>query len=669
MTRRRRRIPEAPLLRGDYLPESGNWITIMGSAFGGEAAPSGVKLTVENAMRLSAVFACVRAVSDTVTTLPLHVFQAQEFNGRSVERRIWEHPIAQLLSNPCPELSDTEFWEIVVWGVELRGNSYSEIERDNYGQPVALWPLNPVSTRAVRTDAGVEYIVTLPSGSKRKLTARDVLHIRSWPLDGLTGVSPIRYSAYSVGQGLAGLNWGNRLFRGGGLRRMALVSDTPIKDETRAEALRIKWDATYGGLNQSDRTAILSAGIKPQEIGINPKDAQLLELVKASEEAVCRIFHVPPHKAGFLGNATYNNVEQMQTDWKTDSILPRCVRIERALKRALFQSFADLRPRFNLDGVARATLKERNEANQLALMNGVKTPNECREEDGLEPYEGGDVHFWPMNLVAVNPDGTIAGMTGGSADAAQDQAPATSKGAPSDGRMARNLSVRAAWRETVADAFARLIKRTFRDGIEAAIKARSKRDAAQFEAWLSAYLDGLPSIAEKILAPGLTGFGGQVIEAALAAVGAAALEGAGGYVEAYVAGAGTKYAGWYAEQISAVAHKYGQEYTSAMVGEEVAKFEARFARAKADAELVYGDGNLSRAAWQSSGITAIRWVAGGDACPICKEIDGHVVGIEKSWNDAATDSAAWKSAGFAPSTHIFNPPLHVGCNCSIQAEA
>lgn len=676
--RRRRRIPDATWARGDYRPESGRWSTVMLSALETERSPAGVRVSGADALRLSAVFACVRAVSDTLTTLPLHVFEAQDFHGRFVERRIWKHPLAQLLSNPNPELSDVEFWEHLVWCLELRGNAYAEIVRDRFDQPVALWPLDPLQTSAKRIDGIVYYDVRKPSGDRIRLAGHNVLHVRSWAMDGLTGMSPIRYAAYSVGQGLAGLEWGSRLFKGSGLQRIALVSETPLRNAEAADELRDRWDRAYGGLSNSDRTAILS-GVKPQVIGISPKDAQLLELIQASEEAVCRIFHVPPHKAGFLGKASYNNVEQMQLDWKTDSILPRAVRIERALWRALFGGAAELRPRYNLDGVARATLKERNEANSLSLINGVKTPNECREEDGLEPYEGGDVHFRPLNLLAVNPDGSIIGALASDTGAGTDSAAGAvaskatfvgreTRGPDAKPRMTRNLELRSAWRGAVEDAYGRLVRRTFRDGIEAAIKARSRRDGDVFEGWLSGYLDGLPGVAEKILGPSLSGFGAQVVREALASIGADGLDGESGYLDQYVGGAAEKYSGWYAEQISAIQHKYGIEYTTDMIREEVAKWEAKHVAGLANRDLVYGDGNLSRAAWQANGIQLIRWVAGGEACPICQEIDGHVVGIEKSWGDAGTGSAAWDAAGFAPASSIAHPPLHVGCDCSIVAE-
>jgi len=360
---------------------------------------TGVRVTPDTALTLGAVWACVRAVTETIASLPLNVMQRTETGAR----RVWEgHPLQSLLHRfPNPLMSKVEFWEYMIGHLELRGNAYAEIERDRMGRPVALWVLHPDAMTVVQGKDGIEYGYRLnPGGETVRLRREQILHIKFLSLDGVLGLSPIKYAASTVGAGIAAREYSSRVFRGDGMKRMALVTDMPLKSEQVAE-ISAAWRNAYSGLDSAHRVAVLHSGLKPETIGISPEDAQLLQLWNANVNDVCRIWRVPPHKIAQLDRATFSNIEEQNIEWVTDSILPRVTRIEAALDSAFFRDDPQGFTKFNIDGLLRGRLSERMQAYATSIQWGFRSRNEIRALEELEPFAGGDNFDRPLNMLPI----------------------------------------------------------------------------------------------------------------------------------------------------------------------------------------------------------------------------------------------------------------------------
>ena len=278
--------------------------------FGGTTA--GMTVNERTAMQTTAVYACVRILSEAIAGLPLHVYRHRMDGGKE---RFPQHPLYSLLHNePNPEMTSFVFRETLMSHLLLWGNAYAQIIRNGRGQPIALYPLLPSKMEVSRSANGqllyTYYRDTDESGLKPKggyvtLRRDEVLHIPGLGFDGLVGYSPIAMAKNAIGMALATEEYGARFFANGANPGGVLEHPGVIKDVQR---VKDSWNAAYQGSGNAHRVAVLEEGIKFQAIGIPPEQAQFLETRKFQIDEIARIFRVPPHMVGDLEKSSFSNI-------------------------------------------------------------------------------------------------------------------------------------------------------------------------------------------------------------------------------------------------------------------------------------------------------------------------------------------------------------------------
>ena len=182
------------------------------SAFGGGETASGVKVDETKALTFSAVYACMRVLSEGVASLPLPVYRRMGVRGK---RRDPGHNLFRLLHDrPNPEMTSFTFRETQMSHVLLWGNSYAEIERDRAGRVIGLWPLLPDRTWPERKNKKLRY-VTRVGNEEVPLSADRVFHVPGLGFDGLVGYAPITLFRQAVGLGLTAEEFGARFYGSG----------------------------------------------------------------------------------------------------------------------------------------------------------------------------------------------------------------------------------------------------------------------------------------------------------------------------------------------------------------------------------------------------------------------------------------------------------------------
>ncbi|SDN78533.1 phage portal protein [Acetanaerobacterium elongatum] len=383
--------------------------------FGSTSA--GKPVNEQTAMQMTAVYSCVRILSETVAGLPLHVYKYNDNGGK--EKHL-THPIYKLLHDePNPEMTSFAFRETLMSHLLLWGNAYAQIIRNARGEVLALYPLMPNKMTVDRDSNGRLFYVyqrstednpSLGKDSQVYLAPSDVLHIPGLGFDGLVGYSPIAMAKNAVGLAIATEEYGAKFFANGAAPGGVLEHPGTIKDPQR---IKESWNAAYQGSTNAHRVAVLEEGMKYQSIGISPEQAQFLETRKFQINEIARIFRVPPHMLADLEKSSFSNIEQQSLEFVKYTLDPWVVRWEQSMCRALLSPSEKPKVfiKFNVDGLLRGDYQSRMNGYATARQNGWMSANDIRELENLDriPAElGGDLYLINGAMTKLQDAGSFA---------------------------------------------------------------------------------------------------------------------------------------------------------------------------------------------------------------------------------------------------------------------
>ena len=359
---------------------------------------SGKSVTERSSMQMTAVYACVRILSEAIAGLPLHLYRYKEDGGK--EQAVDNNLYRLLHDEPNPEMTSFVFRETLMTHLLLWGNAYAQIIRNGKGEVIALYPLMPNKMSVDRDEKGQLYYTysraneeaATMTGNTVILKPSDVLHIPGLGFDGLVGYSPIAMAKNAIGMAIACEEFGAKFFANGAAPSGVLEHPGTIKDPAK---VRDSWNSTFGGSANSGKVAVLEEGMKYTPISISPEQAQFLETRKFQINEIARIFRVPPHMVGDLEKSSFSNIEQQSLEFVKYTLEPWVVRWEQALSRALL-SITE-KPtyffKFNLEGLLRGDYQSRMNGYAIARQNGWMSANDIRElenQDRIPAEEGGD---------------------------------------------------------------------------------------------------------------------------------------------------------------------------------------------------------------------------------------------------------------------------------------
>jgi HK97 family phage portal protein len=382
---------------------------------GGRETRSGVHVTDESAMRVTAYLAAVKIISETIASLPFNVYQAVgDKRERAVNHQLYE--VLHFQTNP--EMTAYAFRETLQGHILNWGNGYAYIDRNGAGAVTALWPLLPDRTRPDRDEKGnLFYWTTLPRTNEViKLDPYDVFHIPGFGFDGVVGYNPVRLAQEAIGLSLAAEEFGARFF-GDGASPSGIIEYPGKLSKEAYERYKADVNDKYGKLSEKHKLMVLEEGLKFHQVTIPPDAAQFLETRKFQIAEIARLFRVPLHMLQELDRSTNNNIEHQSIEYVVHTLRPWLVRWEQRTRMQLIsqrERRAGYYAEFVVEGLLRGDTKSRYESYGVALDKGWMNPNEVRGLENQNPYPGGDAYRVPLNTAKVNPDGSTAvGEKGG----------------------------------------------------------------------------------------------------------------------------------------------------------------------------------------------------------------------------------------------------------------
>lgn len=480
----------------------------------GQRSSAGPNVSPGTATRLAAVFACTRVCAETLSSLPVGIFRERKSGGRDAAT---DHPAQELFLQPNPWQTGMEFFEMMQAHLELRGNAYAHKISGNGRAIDQMIPLHPDRVQVyLLPDNRLRYEVTAYStGQIQRYSQDEILHLRGWSFNGITGISTVSAMAEVIGVGLAQQEHRARYFRNNAIPGMALET-IKMSDEAR-EKMTNSMEEKYSG-EGAFRVFAPPPGVTVKVLGLTNKDSQLVESSHATAIEICGGWRVPPHKIGDLSRGTFSNIEQQNIEFATDCMRPRVVRLERRLDRDVVGSLrafesasGDFFAVFNMDALYRGDMKSRYEAYQLGVQSWI-TRNEIRAAEGRNPIAGLDELLVPVNMETVSQAeqrSTNATTTANaSADASAAAADASGPGSASaetpendsPAEDKQNALAQTRLRAHVMNAAGRITRREAKSLRKMA--AKSAADSAAFEVEVrDFYRDLAPVVAESMLIP------------------------------------------------------------------------------------------------------------------------------------------------------------------------
>lgn len=384
---------------------------------GGSSA--GKAVNERTAMQMTAVYACVRILSEAIAGLPLHLYKYREDGGK--EKAI-DHSLYCLLHDePNPEMSSFVFRETLMTHLLLWGNAYAQIIRNGHGEVIALYPLMPNKMSVNRDSSGTLYYeytrqtedAPTIKGTTVKLKPSEVLHIPGLGFDGLVGYSPIAMAKNAIGLAIATEEYGSKFFANGATPGGILEHPGVVKDP---ERVRNSWNSAFGGSGNANKVAVLEEGMKYTPISISPEQAQFLETRKFQIDEIARIFRVPPHMVGDLEKSSFSNIEQQSLEFVKYTLDPWVTRWEQSIYRTLLSpnEKKDFFVKFNVEGLLRGDYVSRMNGYATARQNGWMSANDIRELENMDRIpaeEGGDLYLINGNMLPLSNAGAFVNIS------------------------------------------------------------------------------------------------------------------------------------------------------------------------------------------------------------------------------------------------------------------
>lgn len=358
----------------------------------GGRSPAGVRITPENATSVAAVFSCLRILAETVAGLPLHLLERTESGGKRIAREL---PLYRRLhSQPNNWQTSFEWREQAVMHVGLWGDAFSELVPGASGAIDQIVPLHPSRMKVETLENGrLRYTYREAKGRQTIYTDEQILHLRGPSDDGVHGISPVEECRDAIALARACEVHGARFFGAGARPGFILSTENQLNADARRE-LAENWNRKHRGPHNAHETAVLTGGLKPYEVPYaSNTDSQYLELREHQLREIARLFRIPGYLLGLEAGSPQSEIQ-----FVTHTIMPWLRRFESAFLRDLIVEDEKYLAEFDVRGLLRGDAASRSAYYRAMWDIGVVSTNDIRASENLDPVDGGDERYRPLNM-------------------------------------------------------------------------------------------------------------------------------------------------------------------------------------------------------------------------------------------------------------------------------
>ena len=366
-------------------------------------AASGVRVSVESALRYSPWWRGINLVSRDVGKLPFVVYK----NVGGGKERDKKHPAYSLMRYRVNnELMSAFIWKQTMQSHAMSyGNGYSWIKRSGDARPQELIILNPFDVIPFRENGRLWYAIRV-NGEWIRENPANIFHIKGLSPDGLVGYPVYSKAREAIGEGSAAQKYGSVFFRNAARPSVVIEVPASMSDDAQITLLK-QWERMHTGLESAHRTAILTQGAKVNPFSTNAQDAQLLELREFSLVDIANYIGVPVHKVGGKGRTAYASLEQENQAYLDESLDPWLVCWEAEAREKLLTEQEKRDDTHTIEFVrqalVRADMVTRYNAYNIAIRGGWMNRDGVLNLENMNPMPDGEgqKYFRPLELAVV----------------------------------------------------------------------------------------------------------------------------------------------------------------------------------------------------------------------------------------------------------------------------
>lgn len=352
----------------------------------------------ETALAVSAVFAAVDRISSSLASIPLNIYEQR---GDTRIKAVDYDQYYLLHTAPNIKYNSFQFRKTLFSHALLWGNGYVRIHRDQNARPKYYEIILPSHVTDIKdVDDRLYYHI---QGVAEPIPYYDMIHITGMSLDGYMGKSPVRIHAESLGAALARNQYSASVMENGGFMSGIIKSAGQLKPEQK-EGLRNSFMDRHTGAKNAGSIAVLEYGLEYQQLGMSPKDVQLIEAMKFTVEDVARIYGIPQHMIGNLDRSTNNNIEHQGIEYVQYCLMPWAVAFETAVDSRIHRIFDRGRyyTKLELNALLRGDINSRKEFYKDMLDRGVFSINDVLGLEDMNPVAGGDTRMVMANMMPLD---------------------------------------------------------------------------------------------------------------------------------------------------------------------------------------------------------------------------------------------------------------------------
>ena len=382
------------------ITDSRYWPGESSPAFWGETTPKNIG---EQLKAYSGwVGDCVSLIAERVASIPLRLYNK---NDELVE----EHPFYDLFKTFNPDTTEFAGKELISINLDLTGECYVLMLKDRLGIPRELHVMRP-DRMALKVEKGIITYYIYKEGMKEIIFPKeDILYFRyPNPIDPLRGASPVQRKAYAYDTDKYNMIYQLNMFKNGAHLKAVLESVANI-DEDKAKKILTLFNQTYSGVDNSNKTGILTGGLTYKTTGMSNKDMEFMLLAEWTMRQLASAYHIPPQKLSHPESTNLANMEALDTAWNRECILPRLVRQEQVYNSFLLSLYKEEGLYCKYDNPVPEDKEYELRKRDSNLLHFVITPNEARAEDGYDEVPWGKVPLVPFNIMPLSSSGNVGG--------------------------------------------------------------------------------------------------------------------------------------------------------------------------------------------------------------------------------------------------------------------